>query len=64
MLHPNPSLMAQAPPILQIHVALTFLLYALWPFSRLVHVFTLPVTYLWRLYIVYRGQGAQVKRAR
>ncbi|BBL47051.1 respiratory nitrate reductase gamma chain [Metallosphaera sedula] len=43
-------------------MAITFLLYALWPFSRLVHVFTLPVTYLWRPYIVYRGQGAQVKR--
>ncbi|WP_338598585.1 respiratory nitrate reductase subunit gamma [Sulfolobus tengchongensis] len=52
--HPNPVLMTQAPLILQVHVALSFLLYAIWPFSRLVHVFTFPVTYLWRPYIVYR----------
>ena len=54
-LHPDPSLILRAPAILQIHVALSFLLYMLWPFSRLVHVFTFPITYLWRPYIVYRG---------
>ncbi|QGA54088.1 respiratory nitrate reductase subunit gamma [Sulfolobus sp. E5-1-F] len=52
--HPNPNLMENTPLILQIHIALSFLLYALWPFSRLVHVFTFPITYLWRPYIVYR----------
>lgn len=53
--HPDTSLIEKAPLSLQIHVALSFLLYALWPFSRLVHVFTFPLTYLWRPYIVYRG---------
>ncbi|MEM0304911.1 MAG: respiratory nitrate reductase subunit gamma [Saccharolobus sp.] len=58
--HPNPALMSEAPLSLQLHVALSFLLYALWPFSRLVHVFTIPVTYLWRPYIVYRE--AKIKK--
>ena len=52
--HPN-SLIEKAPLSLQVHVALSFLLYAIWPFTRLVHVFTFPITYLWRPYIVYRG---------
>ena len=30
-------------------------LFALWPFTRLVHVFTAPVSYLFRPYIVYRS---------
>ncbi|GAA3487861.1 hypothetical protein GCM10018987_19420 [Streptomyces cremeus] len=32
-------------------------LFALWPFSRLVHAFTAPVGYLVRPYIVYRSRG-------
>ena len=30
------------------------LLFALWPFTRLVHAFTAPVGYLFRPYVVYR----------
>jgi nitrate reductase gamma subunit len=30
-----------------------FLLFALWPFTRLVHVFSAPLGYLTRPYIVY-----------
>ena len=37
-----------------------FLLFAIWPFTRLVHVFSAPVGYLWRPYVVYRSRpGAQ-----
>ena len=31
-------------------------LFALWPFTRLVHAFTAPVHYLFRPYIVYRSR--------
>lgn len=39
------------PFVTQIHVINAFLLVAVFPFSRLVHIFTLPITYLWRPYI-------------
>jgi nitrate reductase gamma subunit len=32
------------------------LLFAIWPFTRLVHAFTAPVHYLFRPYIVYRSR--------
>lgn len=38
------------PLVTQIHVVNAFLLLAIFPFSRLVHIFTVPVTYLWRPY--------------
>ena len=35
------------------------LLFALWPFTRLVHAFTAPLHYLFRPYIVYRSRDRQ-----
>ena len=35
-----------------------FALFALWPFTRLVHVFSAPVGYLFRPYVVYRSRDA------
>ena len=52
----HPELMAQAPLGFQIHGMLAMLLFALWPFTRLVHVFSAPVGYLTRPYIVYRSR--------
>lgn len=52
--HPRPSLMSGAPIIYQLHAAIPWLLYALWPFSRLVHVWSVPFQYLGRPYILYR----------
>ena len=34
------------------------LLFAIWPFTRLVHAFTAPLHYLFRPYIVYRSRDA------
>ena len=51
---PQPSLMADAPIAYQVHAALPWLLYAVWPFSRLVHVWSYPLQYLGRPYILYR----------
>lgn len=47
--------MAQAPIGFQLHVTLAFVLFAIWPFTRLVHVFSLPLKYLNRNYVVYRN---------
>lgn len=55
-LDPRPELMAEAPLTFQAHGLTAFLLFALWPFTRLVHVFSAPVGYLWRPYILYRSK--------
>jgi nitrate reductase gamma subunit len=53
---PRPELMADAPIGFQLHALVAFGLFALWPFTRLVHVFSAPVGYLTRPYIVYRSR--------
>ena len=55
-LSPHPELMADAPIGFQLHGLAAFGLFALWPFTRLVHVFSAPVGYLTRPYIVYRSR--------
>jgi nitrate reductase gamma subunit len=35
-------------------------LFALWPFTRLVHVFSAPIGYLTRPYIVYRSRDERL----
>jgi nitrate reductase gamma subunit len=56
---PQPELMVGVPLLFQIHVVTAFALFALWPFTRLVHVFSAPVGYLFRPYIVYRSRDDQ-----
>ncbi len=53
---PDASLMADAPLGFRLHALVAFGLFALWPFTRLVHVFSAPVGYLTRPYIVYRSR--------
>jgi len=53
---PDPTLMADAPLGFQLHALAAFGLFALWPFTRLVHVFSAPLGYLTRPYIVYRSR--------
>ncbi|WP_431898859.1 respiratory nitrate reductase subunit gamma [Nonomuraea sp. bgisy101] len=55
-LQPDPELMAGAPPLFQLHALSALLLFALWPFTRLVHMLTAPIGYLTRPYIVYRSR--------
>jgi nitrate reductase gamma subunit len=54
---PDPGLMTGEGVtfIFQAHVTIVWLLYAFWPFSRLVHVWSLPVDYLRRSPILYRS---------
>ncbi|HEY8286151.1 MAG TPA: respiratory nitrate reductase subunit gamma, partial [Chloroflexota bacterium] len=51
-----PGLMARAPLLYQLHAAMAWLLLALWPFSRLVHAWSIPFQYIGRPYILYRGR--------
>ena len=53
---PKPELMGPAPLGFDLHVMSAWLLFALWPFTRLVHVFSAPVGYLTRPYVVYRSR--------
>jgi nitrate reductase gamma subunit len=51
--------MVGAPASFQIHAALAMLLFALIPFTRLVHIFSAPVGYLTRPYLVYRSRDPE-----
>jgi nitrate reductase gamma subunit len=56
----HPELIAEAPIGFQLHGLLAFGLFALWPFTRLVHAFSAPIGYLWRPYVVYRTKDDQL----
>lgn len=60
-MRPDVDLMAAAPWGFKIHAVLAFLLFAMWPFTRLVHVFSAPVGYLNRPYVVYRSRDARAR---
>ncbi len=53
-LSPDANLMTEVPLAFQLHVLLGFTIMACWPFTRLVHVWSVPVTYASRSYIIYR----------
>ncbi|CAM5672682.1 hypothetical protein SANTM175S_10603 [Streptomyces antimycoticus] len=55
-LDPDVPAMADAPLAYRLHALLAMALFALWPFSRLVHAFTAPLGYLTRPYVVYRSR--------
>jgi len=59
-LRPDTALILRAPIGFQLHVLAAFALFAFWPFSRLVHVFSAPIGYLTRPYIVYRSRDPQL----
>jgi respiratory nitrate reductase gamma subunit len=60
-LQPRGDLMAKAPLYYQLHVIIGLMLFALWPFTRLVHAFSAPIAYLFRPYIVYRSRDEVAK---
>ena len=59
VLQPDVDSMAAAPASFQIHTLVGMALFAIWPFTRLVHAFTAPLHYLFRPYIVYRSRDAR-----
>lgn len=56
LLQPDVGLITEAPPVYRLHVLAGFALYALWPFSRLVHAWSVPLKYLTRSNILYRSR--------
>lgn len=56
ILQPDVAAMAAATWQFKVHVLAGFALFALVPFSRLVHAFTAPLHYLFRPYVVYRSR--------
>lgn len=64
-LQPDASLVAPMPVLVQLHIVGAWLLVALFPFSRLVHVLVVPNPYLWRAPQVVRWHTrAPVSEAR
>ncbi|MBF6349529.1 respiratory nitrate reductase subunit gamma [Nocardia flavorosea] len=57
---PDTDLILAAPLGFQLHVIAAWVLFAFWPFTRLVHVFSMPVGYLTRPYIVYRSRDVEL----
>lgn len=55
--HPDASLMVNVPLPFKIHMLCALSLFAVWPFTRLVHVISLPITYLGRTYVLYRKRA-------
>jgi nitrate reductase gamma subunit len=55
---PAVSAIDNAPIIYQVHASAAWLIWAVWPFSRLVHAWSAPLWYLWRPYVVYRSRRA------
>jgi nitrate reductase gamma subunit len=58
VLQPDVESMSEASLTFQLHTLIGMLLFAIWPFTRLVHAFTAPLGYLFRPYIVYRSRTA------
>jgi len=64
-LHPDISTVVALPALIQFHFVWGFAIILLFPFSRLVHIFTLPIEYLWRPYqivIWYREPRRERRR--
>lgn len=61
MFQPDPALMIDVPMSFKLHVLAGFLLFAIWPFTRLVHVVSAPVMYPTRPYVVYRSREEQIR---
>ena len=56
-LRPDGELMVGAPFVFQAHAVTAWLLFAIWPFTRLVHAWSIPIAYFRRAPIVYRSRA-------
>lgn len=61
---PQPELMADAPFVFQLHAVSAWVLFAAWPFTRLVHAWSVPLGYLTRRgHVLYRSRTPQAALA-
>lgn len=58
--HPEVDLMVNVPWQFKAHIVAAFLLFAILPYTRLVHILSAPVGYTTRPYLVYRATSAPV----
>ncbi|MFB9735152.1 respiratory nitrate reductase subunit gamma [Streptomyces thermocoprophilus] len=63
-LRPDTGLMEGVPVLYRVHAVVGMALIALVPYTRLVHMFSAPVQYLTRPYIVYRSRDPRQLGAR
>ena len=59
-LTPDPTLMLQVPIRFKVHILAVLALIGFWPFSRLVHIWSVPLTYLFRRRIVFRRREVNI----
>ncbi len=59
-MQPDVEAMTASLFIYQLHAAVAWLIWIVWPSSRLVHAWSCPLWYIWRLYVVYRKRVAVV----
>ncbi|WP_058308018.1 respiratory nitrate reductase subunit gamma [Gracilibacillus massiliensis] len=52
----EPHLMAEVPIWFKIHLIANYAFASIWPFTRMVHVFSFPLRYLSRSYVIYKKQ--------
>ena len=60
-LRADASLLSEVPVWFKIHMIAAMGIFAVWPFTRLVHVFSMPVRYLTRSYVIYRKREPKQK---
>lgn len=58
-LRPRTDLMQGVPVLYQVHAVVGMVLIALIPYTRLVHMFSAPVQYLFRPYVIYRSRNPE-----
>jgi nitrate reductase gamma subunit len=59
VLQPDVTAMSAASGAFKLHTLIGLALFALFPFTRLVHAFSAPVWYLFRPYVVYRSRDRE-----
>ncbi len=60
VLKPDPTLMREVPVSYKIHILSALALLAFSPFSRLVHIWSVPLTYFLRRYVLFRRREERI----
>lgn len=64
LLQPDATLMSNIPLAFKLHVGMGFAVFLVWPFTRLVHVWSMPIEYVRRPYIQYFSREVRNKSIR
>jgi len=58
---PDYTLMRNVPLMYKLHILAAFMIFALSPFSRLIHIWSLPLPYLSRAFIIFRKRSVDLQ---